>query len=100
VITVGARRGGSYGILLVAADARGRVVWKTDIENWRVYFPPEGSAVPWHHPSVPRSARVVPAQKAAGWPPQARINERFGGRAESIWHTPESPTCFLFSVVR
>jgi hypothetical protein len=100
VITVGARRGGSYGILLVAADARGRVVWKTDIENWRVYFPPEGSAVPWHHPSVPRSARGVPAQKAAGWPPQARINERFGGRAESIWHAPESPTCFLFSVVR
>jgi hypothetical protein len=100
VITVGARRGGSYGILLVAADARDRVVWKTDVQNWWVYFPEEGAPVPWHHPSAARKARREPARKAAGWPPQAQINARFAGTAESIWHAPESATCCLFSIVR
>lgn len=100
IITVGARRGGSYGLLLVAVDARGKVIWKTDVRSWQVYFPPEGGKAPWYLPAVARASRTAPAQKARGWPPQARINERFGGVAESIWHTPESATCFLVSIVR
>jgi hypothetical protein len=102
VITVGARRGGSCGLLLVAVDARGKVVWKTDVRHWRVYFPPEGTKDRWHLPEVARQSRSEPAQKAPGWPPQRQINDRFGNVAESIWHSPSPDvrTCHLFSIVR
>jgi hypothetical protein len=100
VITVGARRGGSCGVLLVAVDARGKVVWKTDARTWRVYYPPEGTSDKWYEPAVARRSRGAPAQKAPGWPPQREINARHGGVAESIWDTPEHKTCHLYSIVR
>ncbi len=100
VITVGARRGGSFGITLVAVDKRGRVVWKTDTRTWRVYFPPSGTKE-WFKPSVTRGAKSEPAKKAQGWPPQTRINNQYAkGKAESVWHTPTTRTCFLYSIVR
>jgi len=37
VFTVGGRRGGSYGFMLIAVDHTGRVVFKTDQKSWKVY---------------------------------------------------------------
>ena len=59
VFTVGGRRGGSYGFMLIAADSSGRIVFKTDPDAWRVYTP--GNRTDWYQPD------------AAGFSPSAPV---------------------------
>ena len=36
LFTVGGRRGGSFGLMLIAVDDNGRIVFKTDRESWKI----------------------------------------------------------------
>jgi formylglycine-generating enzyme required for sulfatase activity/tetratricopeptide (TPR) repeat protein len=97
VITVGGRRGASYGFLLLAVDEDGRVVWRTDPEHWKVYFPEQDAR--WRLPQTAldsRTARV--SVQPSPWGPQRALQRRFGGGAQSVWHERVRFAC-LFSVV-
>ncbi len=100
VITVGGRRGGSYGILLVALDESGKVVWKTDKTNWKVYFPKDTEN--WFLPQVALASKTIaPGVQPEPWAPQRRIKQETGTDAASIWHPePQTRHAYLYSVVR
>jgi len=84
VITVGARRGGSYGFLLVIVDQDGNVVWQTDRRKWKVYYPKDKRN--WYEPEVAmRSRKHSPRRQREPWPPQMGIREEFDTCADSIW---------------
>lgn len=98
VITVGARRGRSYGFLLVAVNQENKVVWKTDAKNWKAYFPANKGE--WWLPGVAKSSDTEPVSvQPDPSPPQARINRRFGNVARSIWYE-ESQFAFLVSEIK
>lgn len=98
VFTVGGRRGGSYGLWLVALDAENRVVWRTDTQNWKVYQPDAPAS--WHLPEVAlRSPAVAVSTNPQPWHIQTKMSQRFG-HAQSIWASPQNRTTYLYSVVR
>ena len=100
VLTVGARRGGSWGFLLVAVDANNKVVWRTDDENWSVYSPK--SEKDWH---LPRSAAGVmqkkkPTIQPHPWSPQKQITDQLDPKAASIWTQQDAKTTYLVSTIK
>lgn len=97
VITVGARRGGSFGFVLVVADKHSKVVRKTDQRHWKSYEPKDKEQ--WYLPkqasqSPKRSVMVNPAP----WPPQIGIQKKFKG-GESIWTREQDQTAFFVSTI-
>ncbi|HOI74258.1 MAG TPA: hypothetical protein PLO63_08935 [Syntrophales bacterium] len=98
VFTVGGRRGGSFGFMLVAVDESGRVVFKTDQQSWRVYRP--GERADWYLPAVaaasPKDAVTVQPNP---WHPQKDLNRKFGNQAFSIWASPSDRFAFLTAKV-
>ena len=98
VFTVGGRRGGSYGFMLIAADASGRIVFKTEPANWRVYMP--GDRPDWYQPSVAASSPSTPVSvQPDPWYPQKELNNKFGNAASSVWGQPSERFSFLTAVV-
>lgn len=98
VFTVGGRRGGSYGFMLIAADASGRIVFKTDQEAWRVYLP--GERFDWYLPHVAGSSPSSPVYiQPDPWYPQKELNRRFGNAALSIWGAPAQTFAYLTATV-
>jgi TolB-like protein len=99
VFTVGGRRGGSYGFMLIAVDHAGRVVFRTNKDSWKVYFP--GDRPDWYQPSVaansPRSPVTVQPNP---WPPQKDLNNKFGNAAHSVWSVPSDRFAFLTAKVQ
>lgn len=98
VFTVGGRRGGSFGLMLIAVDASGRIVFKTDRESWRVYEP--GDRNDWYDPAVAEVSdkRQVTVQQDP-WYPQKTLNEKFNNAAASIWSEPSNSLAYLYGVV-
>ena len=99
VITLGGRRGGSYGIVLIAVDREGRVVWQTDTKNWQAYTP----AAPdrWYLPSVAaKSPKRKVTVNPSPWHRQNDFRRKFRTKAQSIWPGASSRTAYLVSVVR
>ena len=98
IFTVGGRRGGSFGLMLIAVDSQGRIVFKTDGQSWKVYDP--GERADWYSPqlalSSPNQAVTVQADP---WYPQKELNARYGNKALSIWSTPASTFAYLYGVV-
>jgi len=99
VFTVGGRRGGSYGLMLIAVDDNGRIVFKTDRNAWAVYEPGERSD--WYDPSVAAvsSRRPVTVQPDP-WYPQKELNARYHNSALSIWSEPSNQFAYLLGMVR
>jgi len=99
VFTVGGRRGGSYGLMLIAVDDSGRVVFKTDRESWAVYAPGERSD--WYDPSVVAISGKRPVTVQPNpWPPQNDLNAKFNNSALSIWSEPDNRFAYLYGIVR
>lgn len=99
VFTVGGRRGGSYGFMLIAVDAANRVVFKTDTENWRVYLP--GERADWYLPTVAAGSPQKTVQvQPQPWHPQRELNSRYNNIASSIWDVPAERFSYLTATVR
>ena len=98
VFTVGARRGGSFGFLLIAVDGAGRPVFCTNRENWKAYFPEDPRD--WTSPATARrSPKRGVAVQYEPWPPQKELNGGFGNPAQSIWSNPTDQVAYLYGVV-
>ena len=98
VFTVGGRRGGSYGFMLIAVDSAGRVVFKTDQKSWKVYTP--GERNDWYLPSVASSSPTAPVTvQPDPWNPQKDLNKKYGNPALSIWGAPAGTFSYLTAIV-
>jgi hypothetical protein len=98
VFTVGGRRGGSYGFMLIAVDGRGRIVFKTDSQSWRIYNP--GERADWYLPAVAAAVPKGPVTiQPNPWHPQQDLNRKFGNQALSIWASPADRFAFLTATV-
>ncbi|MCX7982149.1 MAG: hypothetical protein N2572_04470 [Syntrophales bacterium] len=99
VFTVGGRRGGSYGFMLIAVDSSDKVVFKTDQQTWKVYKP--GDRPDWYLPNVAFSSPTLPVSVQPNpWPPQVELNRRYNNVATSIWGAPSEHFSYLMAVVR
>ncbi len=98
VFTVGGRRGGSYGFMLIAVDQSGRVVFKTDRQKWSVYMP--GDRYDWYQPAVANiSSRVPVTVQPDPWYPQKDLNRKYNNIALSIWGSPAETFSYLTATV-
>jgi len=98
VFTVGGRRGGSYGFMLIAADASGRVVFMSDSQAWKAYTP--GDRPDWFNPSAALDSPTKPVSvQADPWYPQKELNAKFQNKALSIWDSPAERFAHLYGVV-
>jgi hypothetical protein len=99
VFTVGGRRGGSFGFMLIAVDSNGRVVFQTDSKAWKVYAP--GDREDWYLPTV---AQASPASSVTvqqdPWQPQKDLNQKYGNSALSIWDSPNQTFAYMYGIVR
>ncbi|MDP6545583.1 MAG: hypothetical protein QGH60_16495 [Phycisphaerae bacterium] len=99
VFTVGGRRGGSYGFLLVALDKKGKTIWQSDTKNWHAYVPVD--AKNWYLPSIAaRSPKTKITVNPRPWGVQSRMRSKMGIKAQSIWPGPGTRSTYLVSVVR
>ena len=99
VFTVGGRRGGSYGFLLVALDKQGRTVWQTDTKNWQAYTPADLKK--WYLPSVAaRSKKTKVTVNPRPWHVQNTMRKQLRVTAQSIWPGSSVRRAYLVSVVR
>jgi hypothetical protein len=98
VFTVGGRRGGSYGFMLIAVDQYGHVVFKTDQQKWKVYMP--GDRSDWYlHTVASISSKAPVTVQPDPWYPQKDLNEKFGNIALSIWGAPSETFSYLTATV-
>lgn len=98
VFTVGGRRGGSYGFMLIAVDGANRVVFKTEQKSWHVYKP--GDRADWYLPKVAASAPKAPVTvQPDPWYPQKELNKKYANVALSIWGSPSETFCYLTATV-
>jgi len=99
VFTVGGRRGGSFGFMLIAVDINGQVVFKTDQQAWKVYNP--GERHDWFMPSVAKaSPSFLVTVQPDPWYPQKALNSKYGNTALSIWSTPDQRFAYMYGIVR
>ena len=99
VFTVGGRRGGSYGFMLIAVDNAGKVVFKTDAKNWNVYHP--GNHKNWFSPSVAKSSlKNKVSVQTEPWYPQKALNSKFNNAALSVWGVPSDKYSYLVGKVK
>lgn len=99
VFTVGGRRGGSYGFMLIAVDINNQVVFKTDRTAWKVYDP--GERPDWFMPAVAKDSPAYPVTvQQDPWYPQKTLNSKYANMALSIWSTPDQRFAYLYGVVR
>lgn len=99
VFTVGGRRGGSYGFVLVAIDEQGKTVWQTDTRRWQAYIPADEKN--WYLPSVAaKSSKTAVTVNPKPWGVQSTMRKEMNIQAQSIWPGPKSRRAYLLSVVR
>jgi len=98
VITVGARRGGSFGFLMVIMENGKKTVWKTDRKTWRTYDPKDKTQ--WYLAGEANAAKKGKVSANPNpWSPQVAILSTFDAKAESVWGDPGEPTVFLVTTV-
>lgn len=98
VFTVGGRRGGSFGFMLIAVDRMGQVVFKTDQNSWMVYEP--GEEPNWFLPDVAKSSPTSPVTvQRDPWYPQKELNAKYGNTALSIWSSPDQRFAYMYGIV-
>jgi len=98
VFTVGGRRGGSFGFMLIAVDSAGKVVFQSNQQSWKVYEP--GDRTDWYNPQVAMSSPTQPVTvQPDPWYPQKELNAKYGNKALSIWSTPANTFAYLYGVV-
>ena len=96
VFTVGGRRGGSFGFMLIAVDDFGAPVFTTNTRDWSVYYPGERRDWPMLSQYGPRRPVMVQSNP---WGPQRDLNQRYGFPAQSIWSDPGDRFAHLVGVV-
>jgi hypothetical protein len=85
VLTVGARRGGSFGFILIVLDEEDRIIWQTDEKHWRSYSPKDKKQ--WYLPSVAtKSGTTRVSVQPNPYGPQNPIQAASEGAAVPIWH--------------
>lgn len=98
VFTVGGRRGGSFGFMLVAVDSENRIVFQTDQESWKVYEP--GNRPDWYAPHIALASPAQPVTVQPNpWHPQKELNAKYGNKALSIWSKPDRRFAYLYGIV-
>lgn len=98
VFTVGGRRGGSFGLMLIAVDAAGKIVFQTDQQSWKVYEP--GDRADWYSPQVAMASPTRPVTvQPDPWYPQKELNAKHGSKAFSIWSDPANTFAYLYGIV-
>ncbi|HPL31955.1 MAG TPA: hypothetical protein PLE15_04795 [Smithellaceae bacterium] len=98
VFTVGGRRGGSFGLMLLAVDSTGTIIFQTDSQSWKVYDP--GERIDWFNPQVALASPSGPVTvQSDPWYPQKELNAKFGNKALSIWSAPDKTFAYLYGVV-
>lgn len=98
VFTVGGRRGGSFGLMLIAVDAQNNIVFMTDRDSWKVYEP--GEKPDWFSPTVALNSPAKPVTvQPDPWYPQKQLNAKYGNKALSIWSLPSHTFVYLFGIV-
>ncbi|MCX5796772.1 MAG: AbfB domain-containing protein [Elusimicrobia bacterium] len=98
VFTVGGRRGGSFGFMLIATDASGSVLFATDQQAWKVYTP--GDRADWFEPAAAKASRSGPVTvQPSPWFPQVQLNGQHENKALSIWASPSETFAYLFGTV-
>lgn len=99
IFTVGGRRGGSYGLMLIAVDDNNRIVFKSDRSSWAVYEP--GERPDWYTPSVTNASAKRPVTvQPDPWYPQKELNKKYNNAALSIWSEPDKRFAYLMGVVK
>jgi len=98
IFTVGGRRGGSFGFMLIAVDDAGRVVFQTDRQSWMVYEPADRPD--WYSPQTAQASPSRPVTvQPDPWYPQKELNAKYGNKALSIWSTPANTFAYLYGTV-
>ncbi|MDD5629656.1 MAG: AbfB domain-containing protein [Elusimicrobia bacterium] len=98
VFTVGGRRGGSYGFMLIAEAAGGRDVFMTDKDSWKAYKP--GERADWFEPAAAKASESGPVTvQPDPWYPQKELNGKHGNKALSIWGGPSETFAYLYGTV-
>jgi len=93
-----APRGGSFGLMLIAVDSAGKIVFQTDSQSWKVYTP--GEREDWFNPQAALASPSGPVTvQPDPWHPQKELKAKFGGNALSIWSTPDQRFAYLYGVV-
>src|SRR6056297_150851 len=84
IITVGTRRGGSYGFMMVAVNNGGQVVMKTD-RNWKWYDPYDGNV--WFQPQAFQRSnnRQTVGVNPNPWGNQNDLVREYGSDVKSIY---------------
>ena len=98
IFTVGSRRGGSYGFMLIAVDSTGKIVFQTDQQSWKVYEP--GDRNDWYDPQVAIASQAQPVTvQSDPWYPQKELNAKYGNKALSIWSAPSNTFAYLYGII-
>ena len=98
VFTVGGRRGGSFGLMLIAIDSAKQIVFMTDEQSWKVYEP--GERIDWFSPAVAMNSPTGPVTvQPDPWYPQKELNAKYGNKALSIWSSPDNTFAYLYGIV-
>ncbi len=84
IITVGTRRGGSYGFMMVAVNNGGQVVMKTD-RNWK-WYEPAGENL-WFQPQAYRNSnnRRTVGINPNPWGNQNDLVAKYGSEVKAIY---------------
>lgn len=83
VITVGTRRGGSYGFMMAVVDQQGRVLVRTN-RDWQYYHPADSGD--WYNPSRAESRlRGAVGTNPSPWGNQRHLVNSYGPGIESIY---------------
>lgn len=88
IITVGTRRGGSYGFMMVAVNRAGKLVLKTD-RNWKWYEPATENV--WFQPQAFQRSnnRQTVGVNPSPWGKQNDLVDEFGSDVKAIY-SPDS----------
>jgi hypothetical protein len=98
VFTIGGRRGGSYGGTVVVVDEDNRLVWCSNLKDWRVYEPADPER--WYLPKVAMQSKRGPVRLARGFGHQARMKLSYGGIPQPIWGEATQRIVFMVGVYR
>jgi hypothetical protein len=93
VFTVGGRRGGSFGGTVVVVDTQGRLVWCSNVRDWRVYEPADPER--WYLPDVAMRSRQSPARVARSFGHQAQMRRDYDDIPQPIWGDEDQRVVYM-----
>ncbi|MHC4505084.1 MAG: hypothetical protein ACYTFI_17400, partial [Planctomycetota bacterium] len=96
VFTVGGRRGGSYGGTVVVVDKQDKLVWCSNVRDWRVYEPADPER--WYLPDVAMRSRQSPVRVARSFGYQAQMRRDHYDIPQPIWGDESQRLVYMVGV--